>query len=102
MSLLASALYLFVHVHVLYMIAYELVGKEYKYKKEMLVIVSISYVLAKVVPMLLKEFHTSVMNHDPCEKCGTKMAQKRQKNRVDKWVPMLRCPKKGCEMTDKW
>ncbi len=93
MSLLASVPYLFVHVHVLYIIAYELFAK----------IVSISFVLAKVVTMLLKEFYTSVIssevvrvnflqdnmllgkleNHNPCQKCGTQMAQKRRKTRAD-------------------
>ncbi len=81
-------------------------------------IVSISFVLAKVITTLLKEFYTSVIssevvcvnflqdnallgeseNCDPCQKFGTQMAQKRQKTRAGKWVPMLCCLKKGCQM----
>lgn len=67
--------------------------------------------------MLLKEFYVSVIcseatcirylqdnallgvaeAHDPCHKCGTLMLEKRRKNRSGESVPVLRCPKKGCQ-----
>ncbi len=82
-------------------------------------IVSITFVLAKVVIMLLKEFYTSVIsckvvyvnflqdnellsepeNHDPCQKCGIQMTQKRWKTWARECLPMLCCPKKGCQIT---
>jgi transposase len=69
--------------------------------------------------MLLKEFYVNVISseadcirflqnnallgdvdaHDPCHKCGSQMAEKRRKNRNGEFVPVMRCPKKGCQAT---
>ncbi|CAI6359232.1 unnamed protein product [Macrosiphum euphorbiae] len=38
-----------------------------------------------------------VNNIDPCHKCGTEMCEKRRKNRNGEFVPIFRCPKKGCQ-----
>jgi hypothetical protein len=38
-----------------------------------------------------------VNNINPCHKCGTEMCEKRRKNRNGEFVPIFRCPKKGCQ-----
>lgn len=67
--------------------------------------------------MLLKEFYRTVVSseiaccnflkdhlllgdedsHEPCQKCGSQMTEKRRKNRKGEWTPVVRCSKKGCQ-----
>jgi len=69
--------------------------------------------------MLLKEFYRRVIlteeaaltflrehnildkvhEADPCHKCGSVMQEKRKRNRVGDFKPVLRCPWKGCQIT---
>lgn len=67
--------------------------------------------------MLLKDFYVNVASsetkcvaflrehvllgdadaHEPCTKCGSEMMEKRRKDRQGNFVPILRCPKRGCQ-----
>jgi len=69
--------------------------------------------------MFLKEFYVNVISseatcirflqnnvplgdidaHDPCHKCSSQMLEKRRKNHNGESVPLMRCPKKGCQTT---
>jgi len=40
----------------------------------------------------------AVQEADPCHKCGSVMQEKRKRNGGDS-KPVLRCPRKGCQIT---